>query len=37
MNKIIQVRTMNEGDKKKKKFYKNYQVFKCKLTKYIET
>ena len=28
-------KTMKEGEKKI--FYKNYQVFKCKLTEYIET
>ena len=37
MNKIIQVRTMNERDKKKKNFTKTIKFFKCKLTKYIET
>ena len=36
MNKIIQVKTMNERGKKNF-FYKNYQVFKGKLSKYIET
>ena len=34
MNKMIQVKTMNERDKKNF-FYKNWLVFKCKLPKYI--
>ena len=37
MNKIIQVKTMNGKEGEKIFFYKNYQVFKGKLSKYIET